>query len=185
MSEENEKKETTPIQETPKEKAEELPAEFNPDKKKSEDIDTYFKNYIPLQNLEFIYSNLKQAQQSKGSFTITDCRNLLNSYRCLKSFLTARAIYENIKEKDPEAAIDEPKTTDEVMNASRLYLAAAEVQQATGVFTIEGSAELFDAFHGIEKKLKICTPPQPIPVEIRGGQRRGDKKHNKQNKKKK
>lgn len=124
--------------------------------------------FPPLQSLNFLYLNLSEAQRVKGKFTLTDSKNILVSKQLLTNFLERRAKFdrhtsgvEEKKEKGKEEALAEENPEDKkevfadqvVFQAFNIIVQGTEVMQSTGIFTIEGAAELLDSLQTLENYL--------------------------------
>lgn len=117
--------------------------------------------------LRFIYANIAAAQKVTGAFTMADCRELLKSFRSLAEFFVE--VNNNIDETPKKLA------GEEVISAFNVLIKAAEVQQAKGVFSIEGSVELLDNIEFIEQALNKLKDPNLKLKEIKDKSKIGKK----------
>lgn len=118
-----------------------------------------------IRALAFVYANLNEAQKLKGAFSMIDCKSVILAYRTLSEFLKelSTADEEGEKSEKKELMADQ-----EVFSAYRTILAATELQQHTGVFSMEGSVELLENLQLIEAALNKVKDPAISIKEMKG-----------------
>jgi hypothetical protein len=112
--------------------------------------------------LNILYSNLEAAQLHKdkgGSFTMLDCKNIAKAKKTLVDFF-------NDEENDS-------KTTKEELDAFAVLVKGCEMQQATGVFSMDGSIYLLNILENIEDILKKNMDPALKLKEMKKKYKRG------------
>lgn len=125
--------------------------------------------------IQFLYANIEAAQQKTGAYTMLDCRNILFAYKIILNFfktITTESISEPI-----------------ILNSFEIFLKAIEVQQAKGVFTMQGSVELLEKLEFIQKSLNAKKDPalklKEMHEKIKGDVGKSAKKKKDSNNKKK
>jgi hypothetical protein len=95
------------------------------------------------QRLMFINFHVSKAQESKGAFSMEDCRHYLNAYKLLTNFLA----------EDTKMA-GEPE-----LEAFVFVVQGCKVQQAKGAFTMEVSVLILEALEALEKVMDSRKDP--------------------------
>jgi hypothetical protein len=109
------------------------------------------KNEV-VEAINYIYGNIHTAQSVKGAFTMEECVLVVAAKdKLLKFFETGNKSF----------------TSDDINEASLTFLRGCEKQQATGVFHMQGSIELYNRFKFIEKELNKRKSPSDGLKELR------------------
>jgi|SRR5579885_1541848 len=108
-----------------------------------------------IKALEFIWQNVNMANSRTGAFSLEDCEQVLNSYKLLTSFLNAISVSNKGKEEG-----NEPATAGKIIfNAYDVILTAVQIQNAKGIFTLEGAAELLKNLRLLKANLDKIKDP--------------------------
>jgi hypothetical protein len=105
-----------------------------------------------VEAINYIYNNIHAAQSMKGAFTMEECVLVVAAKdKLLKFFETGNKSF----------------ASDDINEASLTFLRGGEKQQATGVFHMQGSIELYNRFKFIEKELGKRKNPADGFKELR------------------
>ena len=95
-----------------------------------------------VENVDMVFSSIVAASRIKGGLTMQDCRQLTDAKDVLEEFFTV------------EAGEPLPEVTRIQTDALSFLTKLAEIQQLTGVFTVEGSIKLLDALEDISDEIE-------------------------------
>jgi len=111
------------------------------------------QNELPeiVLHLNNIYNNVNAAQQLRGVFTMKDCRDFLNAKKELLTFLTNITSLSNGK----DLVCEDQK----IIDSFAIMVEGCNVQQKTGIFSIEGSVDLLTSIENIEKVIEDNLDP--------------------------
>lgn len=95
-----------------------------------------------VENVDMVFNSIVAASRIKGGLTMQDCRQLTDAKDVLEEFFTV------------EAGESLPEVTRIQTDALAFLTKLAEIQQLTGVFTVEGSIKLLDALEDISDEIE-------------------------------